>query len=466
VIKKRIGKQAFGSNAGYNKAGVAQGGSVGEALWIRFFKLGILFGFIGWTLGAINLAIIALKRSYFELSMPLILSHVHIQVFGWVGLLIMGFAYQAFPRFKYVSLWSPRLASISFWMAIAGISLAALSIALLPRGAFFVLAICGTIIELAACTIFALVIIKTIGRALGTSLFWEKYIFASLSFFLVQALVTPPLLYLIGDALLKSDISLLIGRVATFVPPYQDIQLFGFTVMMIFGVSQRFIPTVFDTASPSKRLGDFSFYALLAFILLSLIFHFIIRSYKTDLLRTLAFIPYLGLLASSLGVIVNTGVLKKAKNPTREFKFVRAAYLWLLTAIVLLFSIPLYIHFAFGTFSHNYFGACRHALTVGFISLMIMGVASRATSIMSGVKPKSSLMVPFVLVNAGNIARVVSQILIDFAGRIPSTLLSCNQFILGTSGFIQVIGFSLWAYEMWSTTNEGLKRGGYGVRNS
>jgi hypothetical protein len=97
---------------------------------------------------------------------------------------------------------------------------------------------------------------------------------------------------------------------------------------------------------------------------------------------------------------------------------------------------------------------------------MIMGVASRATSIMSGVKPKSSLMVPFVLVNAGNIARVVSQILIDFAGRIPSTLLSCNQFILGTSGFIQVIGFSLWAYEMWSTTNEGLKRGGYGVRNS
>lgn len=439
---------------------------MGEALWLKFFKSGIVFGFIGWTLGAINLDIVALKRSYFELSLPLILSHAYIQVLGWTGLTIMGFAYQAFPRFKFVSLWSPRLAGISFWMATVGIFLTALSFALLQRVSFFILGIGGTIMELVACAIFFLVIIKTMGQAFGTRLFWEKYISAALSFFLIQAFASPVLLYLIGDALFKSDVSLLIGRVATFLPPYQDIQLFGFTVMMIFGVSQRFIPAVFNTATPSKRLGDFSFYALLAFLLLSIISHFIIRSYKTDFIRTLALIPYLGLLASSVGIIINIGLFKKVTTPTRELKFVRAAYLWLLASVFLLLAMPLYINFAFGTFSHNYFGACRHALTVGFISLMIMGVSSRVTPIIAGVEPKSALMVPFVLVNAGNIARITSQILIDFAGRIPSTLLVCNQLVLGASGFIQVIGFSFWAYEMWTTANEGLKRGGYGIRKS
>src|SRR5581483_1714783 len=30
-------------------------------------------------------------------------------------------------------------------------------------------------------------------------------------------------------------------------------------------------------------------------------------------------------------------------------------------------------------------------------------------------------------------------------------------FFVGASGFIQVIGFSLWAYDTWSTANEGIR---------
>ncbi len=41
--------------------------SIGEVLWRRFFKFGIVFGSIGWAFGAVNLAYIAFRRSYFEL---------------------------------------------------------------------------------------------------------------------------------------------------------------------------------------------------------------------------------------------------------------------------------------------------------------------------------------------------------------------------------------------------------------
>ena len=37
-------------------------------------------------------------------------AHAHAQVAGWVTFFVMGFAYQAIPRFKFTALWRPRLA--------------------------------------------------------------------------------------------------------------------------------------------------------------------------------------------------------------------------------------------------------------------------------------------------------------------------------------------------------------------
>lgn len=432
--------------------------SIGEVLWRRFFKAGIVFGSIGWAFGAVNLAYIAFKRSYFELPIPIILSHAHIQVFGWVGLFVMGFAYQAFPRFKFVSLWNPHLASVSFWIMVLGIFITALSWAILPSITFFALGIIGSILELIAISIFFVIIVKTIGQGVEKKQFWEKYIFAAVYFFLIQAILNPFLFYFVGDASLRSDVSLLIHRVAGFIAPYQDIQLFGFIVMMIFGISQRLVPFVFNTKKPSKRIGNLSFYMLLFSLILAVSMHLAIRIYDLEFLRPLILVPYLGFLISSVGVIYNIGIFRGAKDPSRGLKFIRAAYTWLIISVLLLLFLPFYSHYVFGRFSHNYFGAYRHALTVGFISLMILGVASRVTPVMSGVEPKNSLMVPFVLINIGNVMRVISQILSDFEGIIGDPFMVWNRTSLMASGFIQVLGFCLWAYDMWSTANEGVRR--------
>ena len=42
-------------------------------------------------------------------------------IFGWVGLFVMGFAYQSFPRFKYVTLWRPDLANLTLYLMLIGI---------------------------------------------------------------------------------------------------------------------------------------------------------------------------------------------------------------------------------------------------------------------------------------------------------------------------------------------------------
>jgi len=93
-------------------------------------------------------------------------------------------------------------------------------------------------------------------------------------------------------------------------------------------------------------------------------------------------------------------------------------------------------------FSHAFFGAYRHALTVGFIMMMIVGVSSKVVPTLSGVDVKrcNSLWPTFVLLNLGNLTRVSFQIATDFS---PSA-----YAVMGVSGFIEVVGLALWGYEL------------------
>src|SRR5262245_55439607 len=67
----------------------------------------------GATLGLVALTIAGLRGSlHTGLSWwtPVIQAHGHVQIFGWVGLFIMGVAYHVLPRFKATDLHRPDLA--------------------------------------------------------------------------------------------------------------------------------------------------------------------------------------------------------------------------------------------------------------------------------------------------------------------------------------------------------------------
>jgi hypothetical protein len=147
-----------------------------------------------------------------------------------------------------------------------------------------------------------------------------------------------------------------------------------------------------------------------------------------------------------------------ASESDRGLKFIRAAHVWFIVATAMLVFTPIYnfgiympLTGSHSPFSHAFFGAYRHALTVGFIMMMIVGVSSKVVPTLSGidVKRTNSLWPTFVLLNLGNLTRVSFQIATDFS---PAA-----YPVMGISGFIEVVGLTLWGYELFSNIRVGKK---------
>jgi hypothetical protein len=98
---------------------------------------------------------------------------------------------------------------------------------------------------------------------------------------------------------------------------------------------------------------------------------------------------------------------------------------------------------AVGTeFSHAYVGAVRHAVTVGFISQMIVGVGAHIVNRMRGVPQGSqaSLWPTFLLLNLGNAGRVALEVGTDYS---PAAFLP-----MGATGFVELTGIAIWGFTL------------------
>jgi hypothetical protein len=122
-----------------------------DTIYRRFFKAGIVVIMTaGAVWGAILLLRIGFKGSFTALSVHEINAHGHAQIFGWVGLFVMGFAYQAFPRIKHTSLWRPDLANMTFYLMVFGVFARALGEPLFHLPMFRWLAVTANLAEIVA----------------------------------------------------------------------------------------------------------------------------------------------------------------------------------------------------------------------------------------------------------------------------------------------------------------------------
>src|SRR6476661_6168590 len=78
---------------------------------------------IGCTFGAINLAVMGFGADLGAVWTSLIQAHGYAQMFGWVGLFIMGIAYHTLPRFYLRPLRRPRWVAPAFALSAAGLVL-------------------------------------------------------------------------------------------------------------------------------------------------------------------------------------------------------------------------------------------------------------------------------------------------------------------------------------------------------
>jgi NnrS protein/uncharacterized protein DUF1858 len=422
-----------------------------DTIYRPFFKAGIGVALtLGATWGAYLLLRIAATGSFRAAGLHEVNAHGHAQIFGWVGLFVMGFAYQAFPRFKHTDLRCPGLALVSFWLMLIGLVTRSLAEPLAAWASWLdYFAIGAGAMEVIAIGLFVGIILATL-RGSGKPLaHYDYYIVAALGWFLVQAIYD--VVYL-AATLWATDAAALRELVATWQGPLREIQIHGFAMLMILGVSQRIFPHFYGLPAPKQRLSRWALAAInvaivgeiLGFILMRILGHAWVALWYASVVL---------LVASVTVLVLNWRIFGSAEESDRSLKFLRTAYVWLFISLEMLVLVPLYQFVVLPAwapegdasrigFSHAFYGAVRHAITVGFISQMIVGVAAKVVPTLNGVDIRrlSCLWAPFILLNAGCALRVSGQTLTNF---------TAHAFVIaGVSGCLEVAALALWGVHL------------------
>ena len=435
---------------------VVQPASPGDTIYRRFFTAGIAVTLTaGAVWGALLLITIGLKGSFTAISIFDINAHGHAQIFGWVGLFVMGFAYQAFPRFKHTSLWNPRLAVLTFYLMLAGLILRVIGEPLHQFTTMLWLGLLGTVLELMAIGLFIVIFTETFRRSQKPLLAYDYYIGAAFFWFFAQAVLDLFHLYMTTTASTKTA---LLQQVSTWQAPLRDLQIHGFALTLILGVSQRFLHGIYGFPEIPRRRSLGVLLPLTAAVAGEALYFVLFRQTGQPL--------YAGLMyACMVTIAVSVAVLTRSwwshlwgrpagvpeeialDRADRSFRFIQAAYAWLALSLAMLLFVPFYNRLTGQDFSHAFYGATRHAITVGFISMMILGVAAKVVPVLNGVDTRtlSQLWLPFILVNTGCFLRVSTQILTDM---LPGAFSA-----IGLSGLLEVTGIAIWGIGLYRVMN-------------
>jgi hypothetical protein len=413
-----------------------------DTIYRRFFKAAILTMFtFGCVMGGVNLAVMAARHQLASLDLRAVTwAHAHAQIAGWVGFFVMGFAYQAVPRFKFVTLWRPRLACATLWVFAPALAVRAIADLFLPNPAWLLAGTVAGCLECAVAATFVLIIVQTIRHSNQVCEPYERFLIAALGWMLAAfAFDTWVFTQTAGVSGYRGWVNF-IGRIDA---PWRDLQLLGFAGTMIMGVSQRFLPFIYGFREVPRRTSTQVFWLWNLSVAGNIAAYSLLVRTKIPLWGVALELSILGLLASTAILVRAFGVFTVKVDRDRSLRFIQAAWAWGLVALALFALMPAYTALKGVLFSHAYFGGYRHAFTVGFISLMILGVSSKIVPVLGGLSPSQvgTLRATFWLVNIGNAMRVVFQILTD----------SCPWAypVMAASAWIEVTGLSIWAFDLW-----------------
>ena len=427
--------------------------SLQDYIYRRFFKAGVAIVLtVGCLWGAINLLQIAIGKNFLNLHLlPSIHAHAHAMIFGWVGMFVMGFAYQSFPRFKNTQLWRPQLANLSFYLLGIGIVSGMIAEMMSPGLASLVLGATSAACEITAVILFLTILYRTAHQSVGPHNPYEKFIATSFIWFFLGTVLEA--LFFFAKATAHSEHALIM-RIALIDGPLRDIQLLGFAALIIAGVSQRFVPHVYGLAKPVHDRQALIFGLMNGSLILNIASYLLLLTTHSLYSAIGLELAYLLMPVWAVLLAIQIGVFGNPSQPDRTFKFIRAAYIWLLISCGMMPFFPIYGILTHQVFAHTYMGSHRHAFTVGFVSMMILGVSSRVVPILAGVDAKrmNSLWAPFILLNIGCAGRVLLQVLTDFIPNVAYPL-------IGFTGFIELAALGWWGIELWRTMNLSAKGG-------
>lgn len=361
---------------------------------ISMLTLGVMWGIY-------LLVQLAIGLEFTGLNVLEVDAHGIAQIYGWIAMGVVGASSYLLPRLLQKELPSAYLIYPIWISLVAGTAvsilallLPAFSFLIVPGGALIVL---GTLLFLRQMwpLVRSFLYLKTALVCLVVSAIYSLWHHA--------ALVAAPS---------RED---LLFQVATFQAPLRDLQVHGVGLFMILAVMQLFF---FKTKESFK-----AWILLLCGVVGEVLIFLVYRYTGVHAIAAFLLLPWLLLLGGSALLLVKGGGMTKLPL------FGRLASLWLLLSLVMLVLLPLYSLVSGQAFSHAYYGAIRHAVTVGFISQMMMGMMASFFG-----RPFEGLSL--ALINVGCFTRVLVQILTDFS--LPAF------WILPTSGVIEFSSLLLW----------------------
>jgi hypothetical protein len=241
-----------------------------------------------------------------------------------------------------------------------------------------------------------------------------------------------------------ADRDRLIEVIGSYQAALRDVQIHGLALTMILGVSLKILPGIFGLPRISNRRAMLALWLVTIGVAGETSFFIAFRWTEMPAFAGVVYACWL-MLAAGVGTILFAWRPCKPlpRDDGRSGKFIRAAFAWLAISMLMLLFVPAYHLLLHTPFSHAYYGAARHAITVGFISMMIMGVAAKFVSSMAGARGQglpwhelSSLRGPFLLVNIGCALRVTLQIATDITPVAFSAV--------GVSAILEVAGLAWW----------------------
>jgi Domain of unknown function (DUF1858)/NnrS protein/Domain of Unknown function (DUF542) len=399
------------------------------ARYLRFFFASLLFALtFGSALGACMLATITLPWNFVH-GLPLAAvktAHGYAQVYGFATLFIMGVAYHVVPRFKGVALVMPGCTGPSFWLQVGGVLVVALGMLAGPPVAPRAW-LAGSAALLCAALLFAWNISATLAAGQRTAERFEPFLRAGC-------------LWLVAATTLELTAAAS-GR-TSFQPVVWELALWGFTGSWLFGMSLRILPVFLGVAavggSTSRKLFIGYQTAVAAWSVVALM-------ETWHLLPAARAIAGAALVVSVVALVLQLGVLgpreRGAADAGGYAKFIVAAYGWVLVAVLFAPGWSVGAALAGGGAPALLLDFGRHAFTLGFLTQMIVGVATRIVPVFTGAPlwSRTTRDTTFWLLNAAVVTRGL-QVMVELAG---SEEVWPYISLSGLFGFAAFVAFAL-----------------------
>jgi hypothetical protein len=412
-----------------------------NTLYRGFVRAALICGLTaGAAFGLHLLADIHLGKGFRLDTLRFAQAHAGVQIYGWVGLFILGFAYHAIPRFKNAPLRSPGTASLSLVLISASLVARLLGQLFLDRGAAFGgLLVSSGILLLLGYGAFFLSMVMTVRRAEAETEFYEKFVVAALVWGLVSVVINLAAVLQMVDA----------GR--ALIPPgtrhlLRHVQFYGFITLMIAGVSYRLLPGFLGTGAPSPAGAGGAFVLFNAGILLWIAGALTgspaltIAGYGAELLAA-------ALVVVSLKVFTRREAAIEIEGEGPSFPWaIRLSYAWLVVAVAMIAGGTLLREWNLAPMTHSFLDAYRHAFTMGFVATIILGVAQRVLPVWEGKVVYSARLMAWsvLLLTVGNVARFLFETVGGTGG-------GAGGFLVAGGGALEFLAILLFSVNVWKT---------------